>query len=448
MTPDINNKNKNFTAQVVILAGGYGSRLKKVIGSKIPKPMALFDKKPLLQHQVELCVRHGFAKILILVHHLPEVIENYLKDGEWLGADIRYSYEESPRGTAGAVADAINLIDNRFIIIYGDTFLNVNLRKFFLSMKPSDDVLTLAHPNSHPFDSDLLELNEENIVTKVFRPSKVGRDSYKNIVNAALYVCKKDVFKNFVPNKGTYDISSQLFNVLIENSHNIRAFRSVEYIKDIGTEERFKKVNNEIFNKVHKRLSDQNKKTCIFLDRDGVINKEVGHLSDIDKFELLPEVPKAISKLNSAGILVICVTNQPVIARGDLTRDGLNAIHMKMEALLGHGGAYLDDIYFCPHHPHSGYDGEVKELKIKCDCRKPNPGMLLEAIKEYNIDPKKSWMIGDHMRDIEAGKRANLNTIFMNSNNKNSPENGSDYIFSDLSSAVEYLLPNLICSDS
>ena len=444
MIPDIKNTNKNFSAQVVILAGGFGKRLEKVIGKNIPKPMALFDKKPLLHHQIELCVKHGFTRILILVHHLPEVIENYLKDGEWLGADIRYSYEESPRGTAGAVADAITHIDQRFIVIYGDTFLNVNLSKFFISMEPSDSVLTFAHPNSHPFDSDLLKLNEDNIVKEVFRPSKAGMDLYNNIVNAALYVCKKDVFKNFVPNKGMYDISSQLFNVLIENSHNIRAYRSVEYIKDVGTEERFKKVKNEIFTKVPERLSHQNKKTCIFLDRDGVINKEVGHISNKDRFELLPEVSKAISKLNSAGILVICVTNQPVIARGDITIDGLNTIHMKMEALLGHGGAYLDEIYFCPHHPDSGYDGEIKELKIKCDCRKPNPGMLLAAIKKYNVDVNKSWMIGDHMRDIEAGKKANLNTVLITSNNKNSLENGSDYIFSDLNSAIEYLLPNLV----
>ena len=140
-------------------------------------------------------------------------------------------------------------------------------------MKSSDSVLTFAHPNSHPFDSDLLKLNEENIVQGVFRPSKSGTDSYNNIVNAALYVCKKNIFIDYVPKDGLYDISSQLFDVLIENSHTIRAYRSVEYIKDIGTEERFKKANKEIFNKVHKRLSDQNKRICIFLDRDGVINK-------------------------------------------------------------------------------------------------------------------------------------------------------------------------------
>lgn len=440
-------KDNNFCAQIVILAGGFGTRLSKVIGEDIPKPMALFNKKPLLQHQVELCVRYGFTRILILVHHLPEVIKSYLKDGKWLGADIRYSYENSPRGTAGAVADAISQIDKKFIIIYGDTFLNVNLNKFFSSMKSSDSVLTFAHPNSHPFDSDLLNLNEENIVQGVFRPSKSGIDTYNNIVNAALYVCKKNIFIDNVPKDGLYDISSQLFDVLIKKSHIIRAYRSVEYIKDIGTEERFKKVNKEIFHKVHKRLSDQNKRICIFLDRDGVINKEVGHISNKDKFELLPDVSHAISKLNSAGVLVICVTNQPVIARGDLTFDGLNNIHMKMEALLGNGGAYLDDIYFCPHHPDSGYSGEIKELKIKCHCRKPNPGMLLEAIKKYNIDPLSSWMIGDHERDIEAGKKANLQTVLISSNYKKVEENSSDFVCLNLIDAVEHLLPNLISTD-
>ena len=108
---------------------------------------------------------------------------------------------------------------------------------------------------------------------------------------------------------------------------------------------------------------------------------------------------------------MICVTNQPVIARGDLSINELNDIHKYLQVLLGIKGAYLDDIFYCPHHPDSGFSGEVKELKIKCQCRKPSPGMILEAIFKYNIDIEESWMIGDHTRDIKAGKAAGIKTI-------------------------------------
>ena len=442
----ITNKSEinDFSAQVVILAGGFGSRLVEVIGEDIPKPMAIIDKKPILHHQVELCVKHGFTKILMLVHHLPEVINNYFTNGQWLGAEIRYSYEKSPRGTAGAIADAISLIDEKFIVIYGDTFLEVNLKKFFSYIKPSDSILTFAHPNSHPFDSDLLKVNKENLVEEVFRPSKMGSDMYQNLVNAALYVCHKDAFKSHVPRQGIYDISSQLFPELIKKSKNIKIYKSVEYIKDMGTKERFKKIKHEVSMNVPERLSDLKKRSCVFLDRDGVINKEVGHLSNKDQFELLPNVCAAIAKLNSAGILVICVTNHPVIARGDLTFEGLDDIHMKMETLLGEGGAYLDDIYFCPHHPDSGYDGEIEYLKIECDCRKPSPGMLTAAVDKFNINIHNSWMIGDHVRDIKAGKKMSLNTIYISYEIEYSKNYSPEYIALDLMSAVDCLFPLII----
>lgn len=142
---------------------------------------------------------------------------------------------------------------------------------------------------------------------------------------------------------------------------------------------------------------------AIFLDRDGTINKYVGFLRDIDEFELIPGVTEAIRKINNSGYLAIVVTNQPVIARGEVTVPELQLIHNKMETLLGAEGAYLDALYYCPHHPHKGYKGEIPELKIDCDCRKPKPGMLVKAAEDFNIDLSASWMIGDGENDVKAG---------------------------------------------
>ncbi|MBI2664036.1 HAD family hydrolase [Candidatus Woesearchaeota archaeon] len=153
------------------------------------------------------------------------------------------------------------------------------------------------------------------------------------------------------------------------------------------------------------------------MDRDGVINKPVLDLVSPEQFELLDGVPAAIKKINDSGYLAIIVTNQPVIAKGFVTTEGMDEIHRKMAQLLGN--ARIDKIYMCPHHPEKGFDGEVKELKIECGCRKPKPGMLLLAAADFDIDLKNSWLIGDSDTDIAAGKAAGCNTIFIPAEAKN-----------------------------
>lgn len=120
---------------------------------------------------------------------------------------------------------------------------------------------------------------------------------------------------------------------------------------------------------------------------------------------------EAIKHINASGYLCIVVTNQPVIARGEMTVPELNEIHKKMETELGFAGAYIDGLYYCPHHPYKGYEGEVVDLKIDCDCRKPKPGMLLQAMAEYDIDKAASLMIGDSKRDVEAAEAAGIRGV-------------------------------------
>ena len=168
-----------------------------------------------------------------------------------------------------------------------------------------------------------------------------------------------------------------------------------------------------------------------------MINRYVGFLKEAEKFELLPGVARAIQRLNRAGFLVIVATNQPVIARGEVTYKQLDEIHNKMETLLGEEGAYVDAVYFCPHHPESGFEGEIKELKITCSCRKPKPGMLFKAAKDYNIDLEKSWMVGDSENDIKAGNAAGCSTVLVSGEYK---EMGQTVWVKSLLEAVEQIL--------
>lgn len=210
------------------------------------------------------------------------------------------------------------------------------------------------------------------------------------------------------------DLDRQLLKPLA-GTGKMFCYDSPEYVKDMGTPERYYSVCEDYKTGRVSGKNLKNKQKAVFLDRDGTINKYVGFLRNIDEFELIDGVADAIKKINDSGYLTIVVTNQPVIARGEVSFEGLEEIHNKMETLLGKEGAYLDAIYFCPHHPHKGYEGERPELKFDCDCRKPKPGMLLNAARDFNIDLSQSWMIGDGENDIKAGQNAGCQTALIGS---------------------------------
>ena len=170
------------------------------------------------------------------------------------------------------------------------------------------------------------------------------------------------------------------------NSDDNYVYDSPEYVKDMGTPERYTQVSRDFASGIVSAKNLRHKQKAILLDRDGTINRNIGFLRSPDEFELLPSVSEAIRLINSSGYLAIVITNQPVIARGEVTFEGLKTIHNKMETLLGAECAYLDGLYFCPHHPDGGFPGEVSELKVECSCRKPKPGMLLKAAEDFNID--------------------------------------------------------------
>ena len=185
---------------------------------------------------------------------------------------------------------------------------------------------------------------------------------------------------------------------------------------------------------------------AIFLDRDGTINQEVNHLSSQDQFKLIDGVGEAICQINAAGILAVIITNQPVIARGELKVSELKIIHNKMDTLLGRQGAYLDRLYYCPHHTDSGFEGEIDMLKFDCDCRKPKIGMFTQAKKDLNIVLEKSWVVGDSARDIMAAQNAGMKSILVQTGHAGKDggfEVNPDFFAKDLREAVELILKEI-----
>ena len=431
--------------KAVIMAGGRGTRISSV-ASNIPKPMIKIEGKPVLEHEIECLRDQGFTDMIITVSHLGSIIMDYFGDGSRFGVQIRYFNEETPLGNAGALFKIRNELDGDFLLLNADAIFDVDFNRFVDFHRAHGGLVTLfTHPNSHPYDSGVLIADENGAVEQWLTKEDVRPQWYRNRVNAGLHVINPTVLDmtgidaeavgTEVDRKTVkVDLDRQILKPLC-GTGKMFCYDSPEYVKDMGTPDRYEAVCRDFAVGQVKAKNLRQKQKAIFLDRDGTINKYVGFLRNIDEFELLPGVAEAIKKINESGYLAIVVTNQPVIARGEVTVPELQEIHNKMETLLGTEGAYLDAIYYCPHHPHKGYEGEIPELKIDCECRKPKPGMLFTAAEDFNIDLSQSWMIGDGENDVKAGKAAGCRTALIGTENY-----GQDVTESSLLNAVEQIL--------
>lgn len=392
----------------VIAAGGKGTRV-AAVNSSVPKPLLRINGKPVLEHQIECLKRQNITRITLTIGYMGEQIRNYFEDGSRWGVELEYLYEDVPLGTAGALYYLKDRIEEDFLFINGDLIFDVDLHRLMAFHKEHHAAATLlTHPNDHPYDSGLVVANGDGCVTG-WLTKEDARSWYRNCVNAGIHVLSPRLLKDIPAHQKT-DLDRDILRPRIPFGE-IFAYISPEYVKDMGTPDRIEAVERDISSGMVERKNLSHKQRAVFLDRDGTINRYAGFLRDIDDFTLLDGVIEGIRVINRSGYLAIVVTNQPVIARGEVTWEQLDGIHCKMETLLGREGVYLDDIFICPHHPDSGFEGERPEYKIDCDCRKPKAGLLLQAAEKYHIDLSKSWMIGDSMRDVEAGKAAGCHTI-------------------------------------
>ena len=397
--------------KVVIMAGGKGTRMLS-IASDIPKPMIPIEGRPVLEREIECLCEQGFTDILITVGHLGNVIMDYFGNGLKFGAHITYYFEKKPLGNAGALFQVKDQLTDDFLLLNADAMFDIDFNRFVQYHKTHDAVATLfTHPNSHPYDSGVIIADEHMAVRKWLAKEDERPEYFKNRVNAGLHVLNKKILEQTVEG-GKIDLDRQLSKPLA-GTGQMYCYDSPEYVKDMGTPERYYAVCKDFANGIVKARNLKKRQKAIFLDRDGTINEYVGFLTDIKEFHLLDGVAEAIRKINASGYLAIVVTNQPIIARGEVSFTELQEIHNKMETLLGAEGAYIDAIYFCPHHPDKGFEGERVEYKISCDCRKPKPGMLLKAAEDFNIDLSRSWMVGDGKNDVEAGKNAGCKTVLI-----------------------------------
>lgn len=422
----------------VVLAGGKGTRLAE-IREDIPKPMMPVAGKPLMAYQLEMCARQGIERVTLLVNHLKDSIIEYFGDS-FEGMAIDYFVEETPLGTVGGIAAIQDQLTEDFLVLYGDVMMEMDLTRLYqFHINKGAEATLVVHPNDHPYDSDLVEMNPNDEVTAFLSKPHADGLQYHNSVNAAAYVFSPKVVQ--LLEKGVKaDFGKDIFPTWV-GKVAMYGYSTPEYLKDMGTPDRLTRVEGDVLSGKVARRSLTKLQKCIFLDRDGVLNYDTDLIHRPEDLQLYPWTSSALAKINKSDYLSVVTTNQSVIARGLTDEEGLSEIHKKMETELGGEGAYVDAIYYCPHHPDGGFEGERPEYKIDCDCRKPKPGMIMKATKRFNINLRESWMIGDSSRDVESGKAAGVRTIALRTGHGAVVLNARpDFHFDTLEDAVDFIL--------
>jgi len=324
--------------RAAILAGGKGARVEAIFPG-LPKPMIPILGKPLLQWQVESLAAQGISNVTLIVGHKAEQIQAHFGDGAAFGAKIGYIVEDRPLGTGGALA----LLPRKdTLLLYGDIYCQVDFMRFIAFHKEkSADVTLFAHPNGHPHDSDIVVSDGESRVIAWKSKNDADRGDLRNLVNAGLYIFRGSTLPRGEATR--LDLERDVIAPMLADK-SVFAYRSAEYVKDMGTPQRLREVEMDIRSGLAASRRLKNRQRAVFLDRDGTIAELRGLVDSPDKIELIPRTAKAIRLLNKSPFLAICVTNQPIIARGMASHEQLDMIHARLDTLLGREGAYLDGL--------------------------------------------------------------------------------------------------------
>ena len=387
-----------------IVAGGLGSRAQGLTGDAIPKALLPVAGVPILFRQLAVLAREGITNVTVLAGHLGAQLAPAVEaEARRLSLAVSVLVEKEPLGTAGCLT-ALDICED-ILIVYGDMLFDLDLERLAAAQAAGGAELTIvAHPNDHPETSDLV-VERGGLARAILAKGAPREGDQRNLVPAGLYLAAPVFFRGLVP-RVKADMIHDVLPERMAAGAMIGVYNSPEYLRDVGTPARHALAEADIRAGRVEAQSLRRSRPAIFFDIDGVLNAEPGGHGVLspDDVRLLPGAAAALNAARAAGFLAVGITNRPQLAKGLLDEDGLQRIFGRLESLLARDKAWLDRIYYCPHHPEAGHAGEVTALKIACDCRKPAPGMLRTAVRDLNIDLRRSVMIGDSPRDIGAAK--------------------------------------------
>lgn len=374
--------------QAVILAGGKGTRLRPLTNT-VPKPMIRFHGKPFLEYLIHQLKDQGFEKVLLLLGHLPHVIEKYFGDGRLFGLSIEYSITDVEHETGTRLRLAKGFLDPCFLLMYCDNYWPMDFSKmwrYFVTREARAQIT--VYTNKDGYTRHNLCVDGYSMV-EVYDKTRTA-DNLRG-VDIGYALLKKEV-TDLIPEENV-NFEKVVYPQLVER-RELAAFETDHRYYSVGDHERL--CLTETFLK---------RRPAVILDRDGVLNlkpPKACYVTKREEFSWIPGAVEAVRLLNAEGYLVIIITNQAGIARGMMTQADLDDVHGAMKEELARQSVFIDAIYVCPH----GWDEG-------CDCRKPNPGMLFAAQRDFHLDLSRVFFIGDDIRDKQAGDAAGCKTLLV-----------------------------------
>jgi len=397
----------------VILAGGRGTRS---ANPGLPKIAQEVGGATLLQWHLDLLRASRIDDVVIVTGHLADQVDQLVASSNADGLRVTTVQEREPQGTVQAVREATKATDaSHLLVILGDVWSSFPVDDFLLAwQRDNRSAAATVHPSLHPADSDAVIPHPDGHVVVIPKGQRV--DIHRNMSASGVFaVTREFLFRGNKPK----DIGSDLLREAAE-SNELLAFVSSHYFKDTGTPDRLESARRDWESGAFARRGRLGPRPALILDRDGVINPALPEVYRADQLELIPGVAQEIARANTLGVPVMVATNQPGLAKGFMEVEHHEQIRARLDQLLIDQGAFIDDYAYCPHHPESGHQGEVAELKIRCTCRKPEPGLLLELISRHGLDAGQSVMVGDSDRDLEAASSAGAGFICVD-NDESSP---------------------------
>jgi histidinol-phosphate phosphatase family protein len=415
--------------QAVIVAGGSGSRMSAKY-RQTPKCLLRIGDKSILEHCFLSLSQTKVQKVSLLLSKHAEVIKI---EAERLALkynfSISFSIQNELLGTGGSILAALDQLDDKFILVYGDLFLNTNLNGLCdIGDEVDVDFAQIVHPSSHMFDSDIVEIDSSASIVRYHIKPHSEDLIVRNLCNAGVYFFRKEVFASF-PSRTFCDLDREILPEVIKLGFKGRALRHTGIIRDAGTPERLEELQRI----TDRKIFSPEKTRAVFLDRDGTLIYENGYLTKPSDLHLHSDSTEVVKRCNELGILTFVVTNQPAIARGLITELELFNIHNHMDRELAKAGAWIDDYSYCPHHPDSGFPEEIAELKITCLCRKPNTKLFERVIEYWAIDVQNSAVVGNSWRDRGAADALGIRyfEVAVNSNSLGSALDSNGVSFVD-----------------
>ncbi len=398
----------------IISAGGKGTRIENIT-KDIPKPLYPINGISCLERTIKLIKNFKIKNIIISICFKSDIFKSkiYLLRKKY-NVNIEFFEEKTPLGECGFIWKISNNLKGNILFLNSDLIWEIDLDRLLnFHLEKDSDISLVTHTSLHPEDSDLIK---ENLSKEIFSYSLKPHSSseiFKSMYlgNSGISLINSRAIIKIPPPTKKVSFCNHILQNKDVNKIRVFSYNTSEYIKDMGTEKRLLQVSNDLNNKFPEKKCYKKKQSCLFLDRDNTLiecpHKE--YITSIDQLVFKNDSINLISKLRSKFDLAILITNQPQISMGLVSWEKVNEINSFLISHCLNYGLQIDVISVCPHHPHSGFDNEIKYLKVDCFCRKPRPGLILKEAFLRNIDLNKSLMIGDSSNDELAAKNSGIN---------------------------------------